>query len=185
MKVMVGVLMFCAGSALAECSCPCPCVSPTPTVAPTVQPTPQPTAAPGGAACARIIRSKFLYKPESQGTNDNRNGKPMVYYEEGIRVDGKNQRVLDIHGKKICNFTRFTSEGVVPQRYYSGHPGADYCNLGPKELAKKAYDRNGNGTSVIYFRLSETDGERRCVRVPDPTQRYDNRNGRSGVEEDG
>jgi hypothetical protein len=151
----------------------CPCPSPSPTPAPTVAPTPKPT--PVAAACARIVRSKWLYKPESQDTGDNRQDKPMTLYNEGIRVDGKSQRVLDIHGRRICNFTRFTGEGTIPQRYYSGHPGPEYCNLGPAQLAARAYERNNNGTSWIYIRLSETDGEKRCIRIPDPTQRLDNR----------
>jgi hypothetical protein len=176
-KIILAILI--SVNALADEPC-CPCPSPSPTPAPTAQPTP----APGSAACARIIRSKWLYKPESQDTRDNREGKPMSYFEEGIRVDGKNQRVLDIHGRRICNFTRFTSEGTIPQRYYSGHPGSDYCNMGPKQLAQKALERNGNGTTMIYLRLSETDGENRCIRVPDPTQRYDNRSSRSAKEED-
>ena len=168
-KGLLALLIAASANAQEMCQCPCP----TPTPQPTAQPSPTPS--PSDAACLRIIRSQWLYKPESQDTRDNREGKPMTYYTDKIRVDGKYQRVLDIHGRRICNFTRFTSEGTYPQRYYSGHPGSDYCNMGPAQLAAKALERNGNGQTWIYFRLSETDGERRCIRVQDPTQRVDNR----------
>jgi hypothetical protein len=118
----------------------------------------------------------------SQDTGDNRQDKPMTYFVEGIRVDGKSQKVLDIHGKQICTFGRFTNEGTIPVRYYSGHPTTAYCNMGPKELAAKAYERNNDGTALIYLRLSETDGEKRCIKVPDPTQRYDNRGSSKSAE---
>lgn len=140
--------------AVAQCNCPCP--SPSPTVSPTPAPA---------AECMRVVRTGYLYKPESQDTHDNREGKPMVLFTEAKR-DGASLKVLDVNGKQICKFGRFAVD-----RYYSGAPNG--CSLGPQQLYAKAMA--SAGSQVVYVRLSETDGLKRCIRIKDPTQRQDNR----------
>lgn len=118
-----------------------------------------------GSACSRvrgIVNGRHLWKPESDHTNDNREGKPLMIF----RSDRPNSSCLDVYasnGQKIAQLGRYPEEQLYGRRFYTGY------GCGTSESASKLSSeaRAAAGSTDIY--VQGNSGE--CFGPITPTQR--------------